>query len=86
MDVALISDVTDLADMGTASVDTDRLRDNLQKIRDALAPVVQQQPGGMSLESLEVALGLTVGGEIGFIAKGSVEASASITLTFKREP
>jgi hypothetical protein len=53
MDVRLISDVAHLAGAEASSVNTDRLRENLEKIRDALAPVVQQQPGGLTLDSLE---------------------------------
>jgi hypothetical protein len=53
MDLRLISDVAHLAGAEASSVNTDRLRENLEKIRDALAPVVQQQPGGLTLDSLE---------------------------------
>jgi hypothetical protein len=70
--------------MADAVIDTDHIRENLEKIRDALSPIMSSDQAGLALDSLEVSLGLTVGGQVGFIAKGSVEGTASITLTFKR--
>jgi hypothetical protein len=39
---------------------------------------------GLPLKSVAIELGITVGGEVGFIVKGSFEAAATITLTFER--
>jgi hypothetical protein len=70
---------------GIASIDPDVVREELKRIRDALAPVMNEEPaGGLTLQQLEVEVGITVGGKVGLIAEGSVEGAASITLTFAR--
>jgi len=91
-EVALIGGVaTDASETwgrGVASIDPAQVANELQKIRAALAPVMagnDPATSGLSLQQLEVAVGITVGGKVGLIAEGSVEGTASITLTFAQK-
>lgn len=64
-------------------VDLDDLRAQLTEIRDALKPVLDEdeaEGGRMRLDEIKVGLTLGASGRIMFIAKGSVEAT--ITMTF----
>jgi hypothetical protein len=64
-------------------VDLDSLRSQLEQIRDAIIPLLQaQQPAGIGLSSIEIALSVGFEGKVWFIAKGTAEAS--IKLTFAR--
>ena len=66
-------------------LDLDDLSEQLQEIRNAITPVIADEPqaaGGFGLESLEIALTVGAEGKIWFIVSGSVEAS--ITMTFSR--
>ena len=86
LEVPLIGGEATDAALGTDSlIDADQISQQLVKLRDTLAPVVTEGgSGGLALDTLEVQLGITVGGKVGFIAKGSVDIAGSITLTFKR--
>jgi hypothetical protein len=64
------------------TVDTDDLRDQLEKIRDSLDPLLSDSGSGLSLSSVDISLTLSASGKVLFIAEGAVEAS--ITLTFSR--
>ncbi len=63
-------------------VDPGAIARELKDIADAVAPIVgtQQHDGGFGLQS--VAITLTVGAEggVAFVAKGSAEASITLTL------
>ena len=87
-DVALIgagSGQEDLVEQRIPHVDADTIRQQLETIRDAMAPVMTSGAAGLSLESVALELGITGSGEVGFIvAKGTVELAATITLTFAR--
>jgi hypothetical protein len=65
-------------------VDLDRLSEQLLDIRNAISPILTEepQPGGLALQSLVISLTVGVDGRIWFIVNGSAEAS--ITLTFSR--
>ncbi len=66
-------------------VELDRLSEQLQEVRDAITPIIADEPqatGGFGLQSLEISLTVGANGKIWFIASGSAEAS--ITLTFSR--
>ncbi len=66
-------------------IDLDSLRSQLEEIRDALMPVLgAEEPtqSGLGLESVEIALSVGFEGKVWFVAKGTAEAS--ITLTFSR--
>ncbi len=87
VDLASMSSPT--ADVSVAgSVDLDALRDQLQQIRDSLSPLLDDQgqtaadETPIGLQELELALSISLEGKVWFIAKGSAEAS--ITLTFGR--
>jgi len=73
------------ADGVTEKVDPARITAQLQEIRDALAPVMSAPDSGMPLKSVEIELGVTASGEVGFIvSKAALEVSATITFTFER--
>jgi hypothetical protein len=83
--------VADLSTLGDGigveaqgEVDLTRLRGQLEEIRDALRPVLDEadDPGRIGLRQIEVALTVGLEGRVWFIAKGSAEAS--LTLTFAR--
>jgi hypothetical protein len=65
-------------------VDLDRLSGQLMEIRNAISPILTEepQPGGLALQSLVISLTVGVDGRIWFVVNGSAEAS--ITLTFSR--
>jgi hypothetical protein len=65
-------------------LDLDDLSQQLRDIRDAITPVLAEdpEPGVFGLQSLEIALTVGVEGKIWFIVSGSAEAS--ITLNFAR--
>jgi len=65
-------------------VDLEKLRDQLTDIRDALHPLLEADATthGLGLASVEVKLSVGFEGKVLFVAKGSAEAS--ITLTFAR--
>ncbi len=69
---------------GKPTVDPRELAQQLRDISDAIAPVVgeTQSSGGFGLESIEIALTIGAEGGVWFVAKGSAEAS--ITVTFSR--
>lgn len=68
---------------GGGEVDTAELRQQLADIRDALAPVLEDDGGAaLRLSSLEIGLTLSASGKVLFIAEAGVEAT--ITLTFSR--
>jgi hypothetical protein len=65
-------------------VDLDDLSQQLMEIKDAINPVLAEepQPGGFGLQQLVISLTVGAQGRILFIMSGSAEAS--ITLTFSR--
>lgn len=65
----------------------EKVRLEIERLRDALQPIMDEptQDGGLVLDSVEVALSVTLGGEIGIFTKGSAEAQGSITVTFSRQ-
>jgi hypothetical protein len=66
-------------------VDPEALAGQLEPIRQAFESKLfqgSQRSGGFGLQSVEVSLTVTAEGGVGFIAKGSIEGS--ITLTFER--
>lgn len=65
-------------------VDLDSLRSQLEQIRDSIAPLLETtgEPGKLALNSIEISLTVGIEGKVWFIAKGTAEAS--ITLTFER--
>jgi hypothetical protein len=65
-------------------VDLDALSEQLMDIRNAISPILVEEPerGGLALQSLVISLTVGVDGKIWFIVSGSAEAS--ITLTFSR--
>jgi hypothetical protein len=65
-------------------IDLDDLSQQLMEIRNAINPVLAEepQPGRFGLQSLEISLTVGAEGKIWFIVSGSAEAS--ITLTFSR--
>jgi hypothetical protein len=63
----------------------DKISGTIEKLKKALAPsMTAPVQGNLSLEQVEVALAVTVGGEVGIFAKGSFEGEASVTVTFAR--
>lgn len=80
--VDLTTDVT-VRQESFANVDPQHLGAQLAQIRDAIVPVLGDgaAPGGMGLDSVELALTVGLEGKVWFVAKGS--ADASIKLTFK---
>jgi Trypsin-co-occurring domain 1 len=86
MEVPLIGvDESELRAAATeARVDPKRIREQLEQIRDDLAPMMNGGATGIPLKSVAVELGITVGGEVGFIVKATIEVGATITLTFER--
>ncbi len=71
---------------GRGEVLLDNVRSEIERLRDALQPIMDEptQGDGLALDSVEVALSVTLAGEIGIFTKGSAEAQASITVTFSR--
>lgn len=84
--VDLSNDAATVAIASKGEVDIDALRDQLTEIRDALSPLVASATpaGGIQLSSLELSLTVGAEGGVWFVAKGSIEAS--ITMTFSRAP
>ena len=79
----LSTDSTAVAVESRGTVDLGELRDQLVDIRDTLSPLLAASDSdGMRLSSLELSLTVGAEGGVWFIAKGSVEAS--ITMTFSR--
>jgi hypothetical protein len=71
------------ADALRAGIDLEKLRDQLQEIRDGLAGIAGESAAdGLRLETLEIDLTVGAEGSVWFVAKGSAEAS--IKLTFGR--
>lgn len=68
---------------GNGEVNLQLLREQLEEIRDGLMPVIadQTENGGLHLESLELALTVGLEGKIWFVAKGTGEASLTLTWT-----
>ncbi|HEY7582182.1 MAG TPA: CU044_2847 family protein [Acidimicrobiia bacterium] len=83
MDLPLIGG-GDEAVEGMPRVDVGRIVDQLAEIRSHFSRLVADDKAGLGLETVEVTFGITAGGEVGFIAKGSVEVQGSITLLFSR--
>ena len=67
---------------GSGELELSGLASQLEEIRDALQPVLDEPSpaGGFGLQSLEVALTIGLEGKVWFVASGSAEAS--VTLTF----
>jgi hypothetical protein len=80
----LSSPGVDVEAVARGVVDPDRIARELKDISDRIAPVLAEpQPSaGLGLASVEVSLTIGAEGGVWFIAKGSAEAS--ITLTFSR--
>jgi hypothetical protein len=73
-------------DEGVGEVALDKISGAIDKLKAALAPTMSAPAqGGMALHSVEVALAVTVGGEVGIFAKGTFEGEASVTVTFARQ-
>jgi hypothetical protein len=70
-----------LAGAAAAVIDLDRLRGQLNEIRDALSPVLDQQSAqnGFRLSSMELQLTVGLEGKVWFVAKGTGEASLKLT-------
>jgi hypothetical protein len=66
-------------------VDPESIARELKEIADAVAPIIgaQQHDNGFGLQSVAITLTIGAEGGIAFVAKGSAEAS--ITLTLGRE-
>jgi hypothetical protein len=71
---------------GTVDIDTEKLKANLtglvEKIKTVIA-VAQAAPGSLALDEVEVGIEVTAEGGVALI--GTVGATASMTLTFKRK-
>lgn len=74
-----------LAGSAPGVVDLESLRSQLSEIRDALSPVIEQQSAqpGFRLNSMELSLTVGLEGRVWFVAKGSGEAS--LTMTWSRQ-
>ena len=84
-DLVLIGATDDFAVDSLPKVNVDDIRRQLESIRDSFEPLMPGQGTGFALNEISVELGITAGGEVGFIvAKSTVELSASISLTFSR--
>lgn len=72
-----------LAGSAPGVVNLDALRSQLNEIRDALSPVIEQQSAQQGFHLNELELSLTVGleGKVWFVAKGTGEASLKLTWT-----
>lgn len=69
---------------GRPEVDPEKLAGQLKHISDSIAPVLAKTEvkEGFGLQTIEIALTLGAEGGVWFVAKGSAEAS--ITVTFGR--
>jgi hypothetical protein len=63
---------------GIGEVDLDRLRGELEQIRDGLSPVMEQEQKTMKLREIEIDLSISLEGNLWFIAKGKGEASIRV--------
>jgi hypothetical protein len=69
---------------GVGEVDLDRLRGELEQIRDGLTPVMEEQDNkAIKLKEIEIDLSISLEGNLWFIAKGKGEAS--IRVQFARD-
>ena len=58
------------------AVDLDQMRSQLTQIRDALSPVLEEEPQkSIQLQSIELDLTVGLEGQVWFVAKGTAEAS-----------
>ena len=62
------------------------LKDDYEKIVGQILAMTENTPekGALGLKQIQVGLGFSGEGELGFIAKATVGVEASITLTFER--
>ena len=61
----------DALDGGVGEVALDKVSGAIDKLKKALAPTMQAPAeGGLVLDNIEIALGVTVGGEVGVFAQG----------------